>query len=161
MKKRKEPAPSRKTASKDLIHDSEDGLKWVRFMDMHSGGSCKEPPYEHIYIQAKTEDEACVIFTNIFGHPPDRIACQCCGENYSIDEHDSLSQATAYDRNCDYDRNLNKYVERLRPETTWAPYLTLDEYLAKPKVLVLPYSVFTEQEKTGKRVRGHYEYREE
>ena len=25
---------------------------WTRFMDMHSGGGMKEPPYEYIFIEA-------------------------------------------------------------------------------------------------------------
>jgi hypothetical protein len=70
-------------------------------MDMHSGGGMKEKPYEHIYIEA-SEDAAKVIFYNRFGHNPERVSCTCCGEDYSISEEDSLEQASAYDRHCEY-----------------------------------------------------------
>lgn len=75
-------------------------MVWTRFMDMHSGGGTKEPPYEYIYIEAP-ENEAKVIFYNRFGHNPERVSCTCCGDDYSISEEKSLEQATAYERNCD------------------------------------------------------------
>lgn len=67
---------------------------------MHSGGGCKEEPYEKIYIEAP-EEEAKIIFYNRFGHNPERVTCACCGDDYSIGEHDSLAIATGYDRNCE------------------------------------------------------------
>ena len=76
-------------------------MVWTRFMDMHSGGGAKEAPYEYIYIEAP-ESEAKTIFYNRFGHNPERVSCACCGEDYSISEEESLEQATAFERGCDY-----------------------------------------------------------
>lgn len=70
---------------------------WTQFMDMHSGGGCKETPYEYIYIEALRE-EAEVIFFNRFGHNPNRVTCTCCGEDYSISSHEDLIQLTDYNR---------------------------------------------------------------
>lgn len=70
---------------------------WTHFWDMHSGGSVKEAPYAHIYIEAP-EAEAKVIFYNRFGHNAERVTCTCCGEDYSIMEYASLADATAFQR---------------------------------------------------------------
>jgi len=67
-------------------------------MDMHSGGGTKEA-WEYIYIEAP-EEEAKLIFYNMFGHSPERVSCTCCGEDYSISDYPSLKGASAYDRNC-------------------------------------------------------------
>lgn len=74
--------------------------KWTHFWDMHSGGSQKLD-WGHIFIEAP-EDEAKIIFYNRFGRNPERVTCTCCGEDYSISEHDSLEQATGYHRGCAY-----------------------------------------------------------
>jgi hypothetical protein len=73
---------------------------WTRFMDMRSGGSQKEN-FAHCYIEAP-ENEAKIIFYNRFGHNPERVTCTCCGDDYSISEYETLEQATAYERNCEY-----------------------------------------------------------
>lgn len=73
-------------------------IKWTRFMDMHSGGGQKGPAAK-ILIEAP-EAEARVIFFNRFGLNPDRVSCTCCGEDFGVGEHDSLAEATAFDRNC-------------------------------------------------------------
>lgn len=73
---------------------------WTQFMDMHSGGSKKEK-FSYCYIEAP-EAEAKVIFYNRFGHNPDRVTCTCCGNDYSISEYQSLIEATAFERNCEY-----------------------------------------------------------
>ncbi len=74
--------------------------KWTHFYDMHSGGGSKEE-WEHIFIEAP-EKEAKIIFFNRFGHNANRVSCTCCGNDYSISEHDSLEQATAFERHCKY-----------------------------------------------------------
>lgn len=71
---------------------------WTRFMDMHSGGSLKEPQ-QYIYIEAERR-EAELIFQNRFGHNPYRVTCTCCGEDYSIDESETLEQASCFERGC-------------------------------------------------------------
>jgi hypothetical protein len=60
-----------------------DALMWTKFFDMHSGGPCKEPPYEEIFIEAP-EAEARRVFYAKFGHNPDRVTCPCCGEDYAV-----------------------------------------------------------------------------
>lgn len=74
---------------------------WTRFMDMHSGGGTKENGFDFIFIEAP-EHEARLIFYNRFGHNPERVSCTCCGDDYSISEHESLEQISGYDRHCAY-----------------------------------------------------------
>ena len=87
---------------------------WTEFWDMHSGGTTKEN-FEKCYIEAP-EDEAIDIFISIFGHHPESVACECCGENYSISESETLAEATAYHRGCAF---------------------TLAEFCKKPEVRVI------------------------
>ena len=125
---------------------------WTQFWDMHSGGGCKEPPYDKIYIEAP-ESEATTIFYNRFGHNPERVTCTCCGEDYSITEYESLEDATACHRDCAYiedERGWHATEERLEgryielgdeiPEgykksslsSYRTNYLTLSAYIKKP-----------------------------
>lgn len=71
--------------------------KWTQFWDMHSGGGTAEPPYNHIFIELP-KDKACIYFYNRFGHSPWRVSCTCCGADYSIEQFDSLEDATEYHR---------------------------------------------------------------
>jgi hypothetical protein len=80
---------------------------WTKFWDMHSGGGTKEK-WEQIYIEAP-EEESKIIFYNRFGHNPKRITCTCCGSDYSIEENESLEQASGFHRNCAYD--TSEYFE--------------------------------------------------
>lgn len=123
--------------------------KWTQFMDMHSGGSLKEPQ-QYIYIEAP-EAEACVIFFNRFNHSPHRVTCTCCGEDYSVSESESLEQATAYNRNCDWDKWTDKYAERPRSDAPWkiGGYITLEQYLTRPDVLVIRESEIRPEERVG------------
>jgi len=73
---------------------------WIQFWDMHSGGPCKEAPFEKIYIEAESEEQAKIIFYNKFGHNPERVSCTCCGSDYSVSSHQSLAQLTGYERGC-------------------------------------------------------------
>jgi hypothetical protein len=70
---------------------------WTSFHDMHSGGDLKED-FQFVWIEAPVE-EAKIVFYNRFGHSPDRVSCTCCGEDYSVDESETLEQATGYERN--------------------------------------------------------------
>lgn len=128
---------------------------WTQFWDMHSGGGTKEAPYDKIYIEAP-EDQAKVIFYNKFGHNPERVTCTCCGEDYSISEHKTLEQATAFHRNCAYGKkgyiekqkeDLRKYVRGGKDEKVWQAYLekrgngakyqTLEKYAGRKDVLII------------------------
>lgn len=115
-------------------------------MDMHSGGGSKEN-YDYIFIEAP-EEEAIKIFTNRFGHHPSRVTCDCCGDDYAISESDSLQQATAYERNCEYSNG--GYLEQQKQSLmdirrkyptadsdTWGLYMPLEEYLKSNQCLVI------------------------
>lgn len=82
-------------------------VTWTAFWDKHSGGGCKEPPYEYIYIEAP-EKPARKYFKRRFGHKATRVTCNCCGQDYSISEEPSLEQATGYERGASH--NGKKWV---------------------------------------------------
>ena len=71
---------------------------WTTFWDMDSGGSQKEQ-WTMIFIEA-SEDEAVKVFYNRFGHSPSRVTCTCCGDDYSIDEEETIEEATKFHREC-------------------------------------------------------------
>ena len=95
---------------------------WVQFMDMHSGGRSKEPPYEYIYIEADSREEARQIFMSVFEHDPDEIGCRCCGENYAYYDPQELEHAISY-------------VRRVHGKGQ-----TLDEFKKRPDILMIPIS---------------------
>lgn len=104
-------------------------------MDMHSGGSLKEPQ-QYIYIEAP-EAEATSVFYSRFGHNPNRVSCTCCGEDYSITERDSLEEASAYNRGCKWDKGGYDI-------TSGKP---LEEYLASKDVLVIRKAEIKDEER--------------
>lgn len=133
-------------------------MVWTRFMDMHSGGGQKEPPFEYIYIEAP-EAEAKVVFYNRFGHNPERVSCTCCGDDYSIAESESLEQSSAFDRGCRY-AYFNEDGVEVDESVAWKPgrgikkgcvgryvdkpggrgvsnYQTLDSFLQRTDVLAI------------------------
>lgn len=104
---------------------------WTQFWDMHSGGGQKED-FAKLYIEAP-EEEAMRIFEDTYGHHPYNVTCDCCGEDYSVSEYETLEQATAYHRNCrwegdGYIEEPNEYSDRVIP---------LEEYLKQPDVAVI------------------------
>lgn len=149
---------------------------WTQFLDMHSGGGTKEPPYDKIYIEAD-EDEAKVIFYNRFGHNPERVTCTCCGEDYLISTNKSLAQLTGHHRNClnlktprdpktrlymqieDPAFKEHYYLEKGEapppgfevddPGYTRGEYLTLDEYCKQAHVLVIHAEDIKPEERVG------------
>ena len=106
---------------------------WTSFWDMSSGGGQKTD-YKLIYIEAP-EAEAKRIFEREFDRDPDHETCSCCGPDFSIDEHESLEQATGYHRDCDHDRATGLYVER--PRYKDVPFTDLTTFCAREDVLVL------------------------
>lgn len=111
-------------------------MTWTLFWDMHSGGGCKEPPYEKIYIEAP-EDEARVIFYNRFSHSPDRVTCTCCGNDYSVSSSETLEEATEFHRKP---LPLSSIPRDEQP---------LDLYILKAEVLVIPSSDITPAQREG------------
>jgi hypothetical protein len=123
-------------------------------------------PYEKIYIEAPA-DEAKVIFYNRFGHNPERISCTCCGDDYSIDESESLEIASAYHRGCRY-AYFNAKGKEITPERKYSvpkgtkgryvdepdtegfnDYQPLAEYIQQPDVLVIYAKDIKEGERVG------------
>lgn len=102
-------------------------------MDMHSGGSSKEP-FEHCFIEAPLV-EAKNIFANRFGHDPDHVTCSCCGADYSCTESESLEQATAYERGCQFSNG--KWIEKGCTESYKGPYVPLKDYLNKESIVFI------------------------
>lgn len=144
---------------------------WTHFMDMHSGGGTKIEPFENIYIEAP-EKEARVIFYNRFGRNPDRITCTCCGNDYSVSEESDLSQATAYERGCEYayvdadgkEYNQNdwynlspqlrgsvkgRYVERQARPSFGRPHISLAQFKLRKDVLIISADEIKETERVG------------
>lgn len=126
--------------------------KWTRFMDMHSGGDTKVPPYEFIYIEAD-EGEAMQIFEKLFHRDPYNVTCDCCGEDYSVMSHTTLEQATAYERECEY-AYFDSDGRKVSQDDAWvrgqgllkgysARYIDtkdsipLDEYTKKENILIV------------------------
>jgi len=70
--------------------------KWTLFWDMHSGGGQKLD-WGYVFIEAD-KDKAVEIFMETFGRYPYNVSCECCGEDYSIDESDSLEESSKYHR---------------------------------------------------------------
>ena len=68
---------------------------WFHFMDMHSGGYSKTQ-YEHIFIKARSKDDAIEIFENRFNTNPSGVACSCCGENFSINSDKSIKNLASF-----------------------------------------------------------------
>lgn len=121
---------------------------WTRFMDMHSGGGQKEK-FALCYIEAP-ENEAKIIFYNRFGHNPERVTCTCCGDDYSISEYGTLEEATAYDRNCEFDNSTGEYVEIAR-KSNYVPYeyIPLENYILQPDVMVIFENDILDSERNG------------
>jgi len=117
-------------------------------MDMHSGGGLKEK-YCLILIEAP-EEEAKIIFYNRFGHNPERVTCTCCGSDYSIDESETLGQATAYDRNCHWDEKKGRCVEKPRQESWWlGKYIPLNEFRKREDICIIGKEDIKDEERVG------------
>lgn len=157
--------------------------KWTQFWDMNSGGGLKEGPYSEIYIEAP-EDEAVRIFYNRFGHNPNRVTCTCCGNDYSINESETLEQATAYQRNCGYvfrnpagevcDKKEGFVIGKGMqagytcgyeevPDTLFKygrPLVPLADYIKQPNVLVIRADEIKPEERVGKVPEQGYVWQE-
>jgi hypothetical protein len=123
----------------------EEGIMWVEFNDMHSGGG-KKTKYEAIFIEAASEEKAEQIFRDTFNRDPNHVTCSCCGPDYSVSSDECLRQLTAYERNCQYRGATQKYAEeqdesrmdiRKRCNTAasdpWGLYVTLAKFKKNPK----------------------------
>ncbi len=109
---------------------------WFQFSDVRTAGYLKTK-FKDIYIKANSESDAIKIFEDKFNISPYDSACDCCGYDFWISEDDSLEELTANDRNCDYDYELKKHIERQSKQSYHGEYLTLDEYLKKEDVCII------------------------
>jgi hypothetical protein len=121
---------------------------WTRFMDMHSGGGQKLD-WAYIFIEAP-EEEAKKVFYALFGRNPEKVTCTCCGEDYSITEEETLEQGTAYERNCEYDKAGERYLEEQckskmairkscnTPDSDpWGLYIPFLDFVSRPEIKVV------------------------
>jgi hypothetical protein len=79
-------------------------------MDMHSGGGNKIGSYDYIYIEAPAA-EAVRYFEKRFGRDPHNVTCRCCGEDFIVNEHHSLEEATEFNR-LRYKESVADYYKR-------------------------------------------------
>ena len=100
-------------------------LRWFTFWDSHSGGGLKTK-WEKIYVEAASRDSAIAIFTDKTGQDPTLTACDCCGQNYSIYENETLEGASDFHRS-----HWPRWIAKS------ATVMPLDEYVGKESVLVL------------------------
>lgn len=98
------------------MEKKEEKSMWTQFMDMYSGGGSKLE-WNYIYIEAPI-DKAKIIFQNKFGRNPEKVTCTCCGADYSINESESLEQATGYERNCRY-AYFDKEGKEVHKDIAW------------------------------------------
>lgn len=95
---------------------------WVKFMDMLSGGYLKTK-WEYVYIESNSRLEA----EKIFEEKTDRFAyhetCDCCGNDYSVDEAQTLEAVTEYERR----KHKSNPMERI----------PLEEYEKRADVLIV------------------------
>jgi len=120
-------------------------MPFTQFMDMHSGGG-RKLDWEYIYIEAPQE-EAELVFYHRFGRNPHRVTCSCCGSDYSLTESPTLSQATAYERGCDYDKALKSWGET--PRSYQDRVVPLEEYVTDPLVRVIHADEIKPEERVG------------
>ena len=112
-------------------------IKYTQFMDMYSGGGNKIDidgvPKEYIYIASSSEEKAIEICEEKLYQDPYEVACDCCGENFSVSTYDSLKEATAYERNCKwvgdgYSEEEGSYGRSM---------ISLEDYLKRDSVLFI------------------------
>jgi hypothetical protein len=132
---------------------------WTKFWDMHSGG-IQKLKWDKIYIEAP-EKEACVIFQNRFDRNPFRVTCTCCGEDYSVQEGETLEQVTGYHRGCHYDKKIHKYIEtKDKAKYAYEEYQTVEEYKKNEDVLVIYAKDIKPSEREGTLREEGYVWRE-
>jgi hypothetical protein len=96
---------------------------------MHSGGGLKDR-WSQIYIEAD-EEVALNVFRHMFGHDPLDVACDCCGQNYSLRESSSLEQASGFHRGCAWEGD--GYAEKQDPQRKYQRYQTIASWLASQR----------------------------
>jgi hypothetical protein len=90
---------------------TESNVPWTQFWDMSSGGRQKLE-WKFIYINAP-EAVAKLVFEKLFGRDPDHVTCDCCGEDYSTSQNETLDKVSKYIRNDSGYRNVKARVVEL------------------------------------------------
>ena len=128
-------ATAERLVVKELDVDVLDSGVWTFFEDAYAEGNLKFKEFSWIIVQAEQEKaiEMFKAFTNV---DPQRVTCTCCGQHYSIREHDSVFQATAFERSCRYDKELKCYVEAEDDFVVYG-YKSLEEFLTQDNVLII------------------------
>jgi hypothetical protein len=111
---------------------------WTEFYDMSSGGRTKIEPFTQIYIQAN-EADARKFFQEIFDRHPDHVTCDCCGEDYSVEERKDLLDVTGHDRHCAYSDEEKRFIEERRKYPNHPGYEVrkIEDHIRLPHVLVI------------------------
>lgn len=120
-------------------------MPWTLFWDMNSGGKQKED-FKYCYIQAK-EEKAISIFYSRFGHDPNNVTCSCCGEDYYVSIHRTLSEASGFHRGCAWDSKKEIYVDKPDKGKYSKKYIPLREYRKQEDVLIIPKKDIKEKER--------------
>lgn len=90
---------------------------WIRFRN------CINEAPKVAYIEAESEAEGATIFEEKFGHNP--------YDRYVVSSEETLSEATAGDRNCDYDEDEDMYEE------SGDNHIPLDDYTSSENILII------------------------
>jgi hypothetical protein len=99
---------------------------------MSSGGGTKVDNYDYILIEADSERQGRDIFEERFDRDPENVTCSCCGSDYSIQGYDTLEEASAYDRHCEYIREgADKGYDLSTAK------VTIEDYEAREDVLII------------------------
>lgn len=110
-----------------------DSGEWTLFEDAFAEATTKFHEYESIIVQGNLE-KALPLFKAITKVDPYKITCQCCEQHFSIRDYDSVFQATGNYRNCNYDKELNCYVEA---QGIYGIFIPLEEFLKKENTLII------------------------
>lgn len=72
---------------------------WTQFRDAHAGPRGRSLKWGNILIELPKK-KAIKFFIKKFKLDPEQVWCKCCGPRYSIYKWKTLTEATAYERNC-------------------------------------------------------------
>jgi len=108
---------------------------WTLFADAYADGKLKFKSFEWIIVEGKEKD-ALALFMDITNVDPKKVTCTCCGQHYSIREHDSVFQATAFERGCRFDKTLECFVEEVS-DFPIIHYTNVEDFIERDNVLII------------------------
>jgi len=107
---------------------------WTEFFDKCPGGKL-QTSWAYIYVE-KPEQEAIEVFKAALKLDPTDVHSSQCGEDYARYEHETLQEATAYRRGCEFNSHAGDWLET-QCKTQMHKYQPLNEFLKRQDVLVL------------------------